>query len=236
IQLMNAAMEAKFANMVKPDPSPGMLSTRSALTKSIENSAIIMSSPSSSPSFPEQSINISTSTHVPDTRDKDSPSTGSEQSKDSDTGVAESLSSNSSDNSLNEYNGGPAVNFGEETAETLNQYSDLGRRKSSYQPHTRKLSTGEVKIMPQELQQDIAQFGIDGFARKYFNTHKRGIFRRKVPVEKMLLHQKESLKRPLMILNPTIQKDATKCFKTIQRIMGDRHRGRGPVNVLEDIQ
>ncbi|CAG8550015.1 6432_t:CDS:2, partial [Acaulospora colombiana] len=57
-----------------------------------------------------------------------------------------------------------------------------------------------------------------------------------VPVEKMLLHQKESLRQSLMILNPEIQKDATRCFKAVQRIMGDRPRGRGPVDVLEDIR
>jgi hypothetical protein len=48
----------------------------------------------------------------------------------------------------------------------------------------------EVITLPPELQQDINKFRIDGFARKYFTTHKKGIFRRKVPVEKMLLFQK----------------------------------------------
>src|SRR6266542_479837 len=48
----------------------------------------------------------------------------------------------------------------------------------------------EVMTLPPELQQDINRFRIDGFARKYFNTHKKGIFRKKVPVEKMLLYQK----------------------------------------------
>jgi len=40
-----------------------------------------------------------------------------------------------------------------------------------------------------------------------------------------------------MVLNSAIQKDAIRCFKVIQRIMGDRSKGRnGPANVLEDIQ
>ncbi|CAG8561530.1 10944_t:CDS:10 [Dentiscutata erythropus] len=116
-------------------------------------------------------------------------------------------------------------------------YRDLEKKRSGYKIHTRKLSTGEVMTLPAELQQDINKFRIDGFARKYFNTHKKGIFRRKVPVEKMLKFQKDGLKQPLMVLNPNIQKDAIKCFKTIQRIMGDRSKGRsGSSNVLENIQ
>src|ERR1044072_4876720 len=52
------------------------------------------------------------------------------------------------------------------------------------------LKNREVLTLPPELQQDINKFRIDGFARKYFITHKKGIFRRKVPVEKMLIFQK----------------------------------------------
>ncbi|CAG8669589.1 4202_t:CDS:2, partial [Cetraspora pellucida] len=116
-------------------------------------------------------------------------------------------------------------------------YRDLEKKRTEYKIHTRKLSTGEVMTLPAELQQDINKFRIDGFARKYFNTHKKGIFRRKVPVEKMLLFQKDAIKQPLMVLNPNIQKDAIKCFKTIQRIMGDRSKSRiGSSNVLENIQ
>ncbi|CAG8733567.1 6552_t:CDS:2, partial [Funneliformis caledonium] len=116
-------------------------------------------------------------------------------------------------------------------------YQDLQRKKPAYQVHTRKLSTGEVMTLPPELQKDINQFRIDGFARKYFNTHKKGIFRKKVPVEKMLLFQKDLINQSLMVLNTNVQKDAIKCFKVIQRIMGDRSKGRnGPANVLEDIQ
>ncbi|CAG8746169.1 16639_t:CDS:2, partial [Racocetra fulgida] len=46
----------------------------------------------------------------------------------------------------------------------------------------------------------------------------------------------DSIKQPLMVLNPNIQKEAIKCFKTIQRIMGDRSKSRGSSNVLEKIQ
>jgi hypothetical protein len=41
----------------------------------------------------------------------------------------------------------------------------------------------------------------------------------------MLLWTKESLNQPLMVLNKELHKDALKCFKYIQRIMGDRPPG-----------
>ncbi|CAG8836101.1 19855_t:CDS:2, partial [Racocetra persica] len=46
----------------------------------------------------------------------------------------------------------------------------------------------------------------------------------------------DAIKQPLMVLNPNIQKEAIKCFKTIQRIMGDRSKSRSSSNVLENIQ
>lgn len=57
-------------------------------------------------------------------------------------------------------------------------------------PFLSRFKNREVITLPPELQEDISKFRIDGFARKYFTTHKKGIFRRKVPVEKMLLFQK----------------------------------------------
>jgi hypothetical protein len=41
-----------------------------------------------------------------------------------------------------------------------------------------------------ELKDDISQFKIDGYARQYFSVQRKGIFRRKVPIEKMLEYQK----------------------------------------------
>ncbi|KAK9710499.1 hypothetical protein K7432_008394, partial [Basidiobolus ranarum] len=69
--------------------------------------------------------------------------------------------------------------------------------------------------LPPQLVQEIGQFQIDGFAKKYFATHKRGIFRRKVPMEKMLQWTKDSIKQPLMVLNKDVHRDALKCFKNI---------------------
>ncbi|ORZ14384.1 hypothetical protein BCR41DRAFT_337280 [Lobosporangium transversale] len=86
---------------------------------------------------------------------------------------------------------------------------------------------GTHPALPAELQSSISQFRIAGFAEKYFSTHKKGLFRRKVPMEKMLLHQKSPLSQPLMVLNKRgVQKDALRCFKIIQKLMGER-KGNG---------
>lgn len=73
-----------------------------------------------------------------------------------------------------------------------------------------------------ELSAQIKQFSIDGFAKKYFGEHRRGFLRRKVPLEKMVVFQKSPLNSPLMVLTKKLHKDALKCFKLIQKIMGDR--------------
>ncbi|CDS12396.1 hypothetical protein LRAMOSA04590 [Lichtheimia ramosa] len=87
--------------------------------------------------------------------------------------------------------------------------------------------TRKKPALPTNLQQEITQFAIDGFAKKYFATHKRGlIFRRQVPMNEMLQWTRDGIKQPLMMLNRDLHKDALKCFKTIQTIMGDRPRHR----------
>jgi len=79
---------------------------------------------------------------------------------------------------------------------------------------------------------NINQFQIEGFAHQYFMEHRAGIFRRKVPLEKLLVWSKDAIKAPLMVLNKELQKESPKCFKLIQRIMGDR----APLGQSEDIQ
>ncbi|KAI8344959.1 hypothetical protein BD560DRAFT_411784 [Blakeslea trispora] len=89
--------------------------------------------------------------------------------------------------------------------------------------------------LPVGLQQEITRFAIDGFAKKYFATHKRGLFRRRVPMNQMLKWTKESIKQPLIMMNKDFNKDALKCFKLLQMIMGDRPRPR-QTSETEDIQ
>ncbi|KAG2199428.1 hypothetical protein INT47_011540, partial [Mucor saturninus] len=90
-------------------------------------------------------------------------------------------------------------------------------------------------ILPVGLQQEINRFAIDGFAQKYFSTHKRGLFRRRVPMNEMLKWTKDSIKQPLIMLNRDLYKDALRCFKLIQMVMGDRTRPRN-WNEVEDLQ
>ncbi|KAJ1981639.1 hypothetical protein H4R35_000638 [Dimargaris xerosporica] len=82
-----------------------------------------------------------------------------------------------------------------------------------------------TRRLPEALQQDIAMFQIDGFAKSYFSTHKRGLFRRRVPLHEMLRFTSQSLNKPLIRLPHEHRKDAVRCFKVVQRIMGDRSRG-----------
>ncbi|KAI8826685.1 Rho GTPase activation protein [Fimicolochytrium jonesii] len=78
----------------------------------------------------------------------------------------------------------------------------------------------QSKVLPVDLKSQLSQFRIEGFASKYFAEHKRGlIFKKTVPLEKLLVYQKDALKTPLMVLNKNLQKDALKCFKLIQKIM-----------------
>ncbi|KAI9266631.1 hypothetical protein BDA99DRAFT_480334 [Phascolomyces articulosus] len=96
--------------------------------------------------------------------------------------------------------------------------------------------TDKKPALPTSLQQEINQFAIDGFAKKYFATHKKGlIFRRRVPMNEMLQWTKDSIKQPLIMLNKDLYKDALKCFKLIQAIMGDRPRSRQS-NEIEEYQ
>jgi hypothetical protein len=87
---------------------------------------------------------------------------------------------------------------------------------------TSHLSSPTTPLSP-ELSAQIRQFSIDGFAKQYFAEHRKGIFRRRVPLEKMLRHSKSHLTAPLMVMNnKALHKDALKCFKLVQKIMGDR--------------
>ncbi|CAO3682455.1 unnamed protein product [Rhizopus stolonifer] len=102
-------------------------------------------------------------------------------------------------------------------------------------PPSTPSATLRKPTLPAGLQQEINCFAIDGFAQKFFATHKRGLFRKRVPVNEMLKWTKESLRQPLIMMNKDLYKDALKCFKWIQMIMGDRSRSRH-ANEIEDIQ
>lgn len=76
--------------------------------------------------------------------------------------------------------------------------------------------------LPNDLIADINQFKIEGFAKQFFSTHKRGIFRKRVPVDRLVVWEKDTLNKPLLNLSKSIHKEALACFKFVQKAMGDR--------------
>ncbi|KZV97168.1 hypothetical protein EXIGLDRAFT_731444 [Exidia glandulosa HHB12029] len=75
---------------------------------------------------------------------------------------------------------------------------------------------------PRELAEEIQQFAGSDFARQYFAKHSTGlIFKRRVPIEKMMVWQKAPLTTPLLNINRAQHKDAVRIFRAIQKVMGD---------------
>ncbi|KAH9027308.1 hypothetical protein EDB85DRAFT_2148575 [Lactarius pseudohatsudake] len=88
------------------------------------------------------------------------------------------------------------------------------------------LSTGAHPILPQDLASDIQQFVESDFAQQYFATHRTGfIFKRKVPVDQMMVWQRNPLTTPLLNLSRPLHKDAVRVFRAVQRLMGDSEKG-----------
>ncbi|KCV70539.1 hypothetical protein H696_02885 [Fonticula alba] len=76
------------------------------------------------------------------------------------------------------------------------------------------------------LHDQIRDFQFDGFAQKNFTVHKKGLFRRRVPLESMLRWTKDMLPSPLLqVPNKGMHKDALNCWRHLQRAMGDRSGG-----------
>ncbi|KAI3639330.1 hypothetical protein MIR68_002860 [Amoeboaphelidium protococcarum] len=104
------------------------------------------------------------------------------------------------------------------------------------QPELSKIQ-GSSAALPNSLMKDIAKFQLEGFASKYFATHKRGILRKRVPVDKMVKFTKDAISLPLLTLNKNLHKEAIKIFKTVQRAMGDRApQSKNTKSNSEDIQ
>ncbi|KAF7730943.1 hypothetical protein EC973_000989 [Apophysomyces ossiformis] len=83
--------------------------------------------------------------------------------------------------------------------------------------------------------QDINSYSSDGFVQKHLSIHKRGLFRKTVPMDEVLRWTKDHLKQPLLMVNKELHKDALKCFKIIQLVMGDRPQPR-QWNEIEHLQ
>ena len=44
--------------------------------------------------------------------------------------------------------------------------------------------------IPKDVKKDITKFQLEDYAKKYFQTRKKGIFKKKVPIQEMLTFQK----------------------------------------------
>ncbi|KAG1153045.1 hypothetical protein G6F37_000068 [Rhizopus arrhizus] len=112
---------------------------------------------------------------------------------------------------------------------------DEKRYKANINKHL-LVQTGESKrSLPNTLQNDITQFAIDGYAKKYFATHKKGLFKRTVvPMNEMLQWTKDSIRQPLLISNKN-KTDALKCFKILQILMHDRPKPKN-YDCMENFQ
>jgi len=90
---------------------------------------------------------------------------------------------------------GNSGNVGTSTAAAAGGLSPVVERKlTTSQPlHGQQVNSPPLqhqRSLPLGLKNEINQFKLEGFAQKYFSTHKKGIFRKKVPVEKMLAFSK----------------------------------------------
>jgi len=87
------------------------------------------------------------------------------------------------------------------------------------------------KRLSSEIFNHIKTYGIDEYAKKNFMEHRRGIFRRKIPVESLICWSKQSLRKPLLKSSRNYYKDALRSFSLIQRIIGDKSSSDNLVEV-----
>lgn len=107
------------------------------------------------------------------------------------------------------------------------------RLTSSVGPSTRtkRLSTGDHRVLPSDLQSQLNAFSLGGVAGRHFAQRKSGFFSRKiVPLSQLASWQKAPLDAPLRDLDRRCTPDALKSFRLIQCIMGDRARSNSDNN------
>lgn len=80
-----------------------------------------------------------------------------------------------------------------------------------------------IRRLPADLKEQIESFNMEGFGKKNFSTHKRGFFRRRVPMSSMLTWTKDAIPSPILsTLSKEAAKEAVSAWKVLQRAMGDR--------------
>lgn len=90
---------------------------------------------------------------------------------------------------------------------------------------TKRLSSGEHKVLPTDLQSQLSAFDFDSLAQRHFAQRRAGFFSRKtIPVSQLTAWQLPPLENSLKDLDRKLNGEAVKSFKLIQHIMGDRDR------------
>eukprot|EP01089_Gocevia_fonbrunei_P014906 TRINITY_DN4223_c0_g1_i3.p2 TRINITY_DN4223_c0_g1~~TRINITY_DN4223_c0_g1_i3.p2 ORF type:complete len:298 (+),score=56.16 TRINITY_DN4223_c0_g1_i3:270-1163(+) len=105
-------------------------------------------------------------------------------------------------------------------------------------PRTRALTTTEDRPeLPTDIKDEINKFQLKKYAEKYFETHKRGVFRRQVPIKELLMFQKEPLSQPLLRLphHSDLPKTAQKIHKLILQYQGIRQAEKEELAIAQDV-
>jgi len=92
------------------------------------------------------------------------------------------------------------------------------------------------KRLSAEILNHIKNYGFDEYAKKNFMEHRRGLFRKKIPIESLLSWSKQSLRKPLLKSSRNYYKDALRSFSLIQRILGDKNSNSNLTDVQKLIE
>jgi len=79
----------------------------------------------------------------------------------------------------------------------------------------------KFKSLPKAIQQAIENFKMETYASKYYSGQVDGVFKKNLPIEKLMNWQKDTIKTPMLNIDKALHKDALKCFKIIQKIMDE---------------
>ncbi|ORX57119.1 RhoGAP-domain-containing protein [Piromyces finnis] len=92
------------------------------------------------------------------------------------------------------------------------------------------------KRLSAEILNHIKNYGFDEYAKKNFMEHRRGLFRKKIPIESLLSWSKQSLRKPLLKSSRNYYKDALRSFSLIQHILSDKTSNGNLVDVQKLVE
>lgn len=87
-----------------------------------------------------------------------------------------------------------------------------------------------------DLRREINLFQLEGYAKKYFQTAKKGVFRRAIPLQELLKWSKAPLTTSLLKMNKaSVTKEAVNLFKMVQSYMGEKPSKRDINQIAQQI-